>query len=122
VSRSTRGNPNRPFVRFYPTMADSSLRPHTTAAVADVEPGPVSYATCPMCHTPASVTESAIEAGGDWRCTRCGQHWDATRLAAVAAYATWVVERDRASGRETQSSHDGALHHDSSTERPDGTP
>jgi hypothetical protein len=52
------------------------------------------FATCPMCHTPASLTQSALEAGGEWRCVRCGQHWDATRLAAVAAYAAWVVARD----------------------------
>jgi hypothetical protein len=47
-----------------------------------------------MCHTTASVTQSAVQAGGTWRCARCGQHWDATRLTAVAAYAAWVLERD----------------------------
>ena len=51
-----------------------------------------------MCHTPASVTQNAIEAGDDWRCVRCGQHWDAARLAAVAAYAAWVADRDRLGG------------------------
>ena len=46
-----------------------------------------------MCHTPASLTLDAIDAGADWRCGRCGQHWDAKRLAATAAYAAWVVDR-----------------------------
>jgi predicted Zn finger-like uncharacterized protein len=73
-------------------MAHSSSRTHTTTA------GVLRSATCPMCHTPTSVTENAIEAGGDWRCVRCGQHWDAERLAAVAAYAAWVADRDRPGG------------------------
>jgi len=46
-----------------------------------------------MCHTPASLTQNAIDAGADWWCVTCGQRWDATRLSAVAAYAAWVVER-----------------------------
>ena len=49
--------------------------------------------TCPMCHAPTSLTPDAIDAGADWRCVRCGQLWDATRLSAVAAYAAWAVER-----------------------------
>jgi hypothetical protein len=53
-------------------------------------------ATCPMCRTPASLTQDVIETGGAWRCVRCGQHWDAARLAAVAAYAAWIVAHDRA--------------------------
>jgi hypothetical protein len=56
-------------------------------------------ATCPMCHTPATLSGSALEAGGDWRCVRCGQRWDAARLEAVAAYAAWRVDHDRV-GRE----------------------
>ena len=51
--------------------------------------------SCPLCHTThASLTRDALEAGGDWRCTRCGQRWDAGRLATVAAYAVWVVAHD----------------------------
>jgi hypothetical protein len=46
-----------------------------------------------MCHTPASLTQNAIDAGADWWCVTCGQRWDAARLSAVAAYAAWVVER-----------------------------
>ena len=55
-------------------------------------------ATCPMCHTPASLTHHAIEAGADWRCVRCGQHWDAARLATVARYAAWRADVDRPGG------------------------
>jgi len=48
-----------------------------------------------MCHTSAALSQSALEAGGAWRCVRCGQHWDAARLAAVAAYAAWSADHDR---------------------------
>ena len=82
-----------PFLRFHP-MADNSSRSHAPAALLDNDPDVLRCATCPMCDTPTSVTQNAIEAGGDWRCVRCGQHWDAARLAAVAAYATWTVDRD----------------------------
>ena len=103
-------------------MTHTSLRPHTTAALLDNEPD-ARCATCPKCHTPASVTQYAIEAGGDWRCVRCGQHWDAARLAAVAAYAAWTVDHDRDRvGRGTEGSHDAALDRDSPAERLGGTP
>ena len=69
-----------------------------TAVSRDDEPDILGYATCPMCHTPTSVTQDAIEAGGNWRCVRCGQHWDAARLAAVATYAAWVADRERPGG------------------------
>ena len=49
--------------------------------------------TCPLCHTPAPLSRSAVEAGGTWQCTRCRQPWDAARLTAVAAYAVWNAER-----------------------------
>jgi len=39
------------------------------------------------------VTLNAIEAGDHWWCARCGQHWDANRLAVVAAYARWTADR-----------------------------
>ena len=57
------------------------------------EAGPVQSVTCPMCHTGAPLTRSALEAGDTWRCGRCGQHWDAGRVAAVAAYAVWTADR-----------------------------
>jgi len=70
----------------------SSQRQVTTAVLGDEQDAPL-FVTCPMCHTPASLTQSAIDAGADWRCVRCGQRWTARRLSAVAAYAAWVVER-----------------------------
>ena len=39
------------------------------------------------------MTNGAVDAGADWRCARCGQQWDAVRLAAVAAYNVWLSER-----------------------------
>jgi transposase len=51
-----------------------------------------------MCHVPAALTRQALLARGSWRCVRCGQHWDADRLAAVAAYETWVLERGVTAG------------------------
>jgi transcription elongation factor Elf1 len=87
-------------------MPRSSSRLHTTAALLDVEPDVVRYPTCPMCHAATSLTPDAIDAGGDWRCGRCGQHWDAVRLATVAAYATWVVAHEPLGRRGRQSSQD----------------
>lgn len=72
---------------------DALRSPPATAGLAD-ERDALQSATCPMCHTSVSLTRSALEAGGHWRCVRCGQHWDAARLAAVADYAAWVVEHD----------------------------
>src|ERR1700742_2094211 len=63
----------------------SSPVPVTLAAAA------LRSVTCPLCHTPSSLTHAAVEAGGEWQCIRCGQHWEATRLAALANYALWVV-------------------------------
>ena len=52
------------------------------------------FATCPSCHTAdATMTNDAVGKGADWRCTRCGQLWTASRLATAAAYAVWVSER-----------------------------
>lgn len=42
-----------------------------TAVLLDDEQDIARHAVCPMCHTSATVTQSAIEAGGDWRCVRC---------------------------------------------------
>jgi hypothetical protein len=55
---------------------------------------PVGFATCPLCHTAdATMTSAAVAAGADWHCVRCGQRWDAGRLAAVAACAVWESGR-----------------------------
>ena len=52
-------------------------------------------AVCPGCHTPhPSLTHQGLAGGVGWQCVRCGERWDARRLAAVAAYAAWVAERD----------------------------
>jgi hypothetical protein len=86
-------------------MARSSSQPHVTAALLDDERAAVRPVTCPMCHTAASLMQSAIDAGAGWRCVRCGQRWDATRLSAVAAYAAWVVERAAVGERTSPSRH-----------------
>jgi len=98
-------------------MAPSSLRPHATAVLLDDEQDLRRAAICPMCHTSATLSQSALEAGGDWRCIRCGQHWDAERLATVAAYAAWIIDKDRIGGQVTEN-RDTSLHGDSRTERP----
>jgi hypothetical protein len=59
------------------------------------DPSTPGIATCPMCYTAhPSLTRAAVVAGEDWRCSRCGQQWDAERLAAVAAYAAWMRDRE----------------------------
>lgn len=118
-------NTARPFViadprSVTPTMAHNS--PYTTAVLLDHEQDVRRYATCPMCHTSTFLTYDTIEAGGDWRCVRCGQHWDARRLAAVAAYAAWVSVLNRADRSSAKGSHDAALCRVSATERPGRTP
>jgi hypothetical protein len=51
-------------------------------------------AICPGCHTPhPSLTGQGLAAGVGWKCARCGQRWDARRLASVAAYERWVADR-----------------------------
>jgi ribosomal protein L37AE/L43A len=99
-----------------------SLSPHATAVMLDDEPDSLRSPICPMCHTSATLSGSALEAGGEWRCTRCGQRWDAPRLAAVAAYAAWTVVHDRVATRDPEGSHDAAPYRDVLTERPDGRP
>lgn len=70
-------------------MADSSAR---LAKESEPEPDALRRLACPMCHTPTPMAQ-ANAAGVDWRCARCGQHWDDQRLAAVAAYADWTESR-----------------------------
>jgi uncharacterized Zn finger protein len=63
---------------------------NTPPAIREV----VGFATCPSCHTEDPImTNVAVGANADWRCRRCGQRWDAVRLATVAAYAVWVSEQ-----------------------------
>ena len=75
-------------------MTDNNSFPRVATAVQDTAPDSSRRATCPLCHTKASLTDEDVEAGGDWRCATCGQRWDADRLATVAAYAVWVAEHD----------------------------
>ena len=62
----------------------------------DVDAAPPRTVSCPMCHmVHPSLTPASVAAGEDWRCSRCGQRWDAERLATVAAYADWMREHER---------------------------
>ena len=90
-------------------MAPSFSPSHATAVVLDDERDVVASATCPMCHTSATLSLSTLDAGGDWRCVRCGQHWDARRLATVAAHAAWTVVHDRVGTQGTDDSPERAL-------------
>ena len=103
-------------------MVHDLSRPHTSVALLDAEPDVMRSVTCPMCHTDASLTESALQAGGAWRCVRCGQQWDAARLTTVAAYAAWIGDRARADRRSTVRSQDAAQYRDPPGARLDGTP
>lgn len=93
-----------------------------TATLLDDEPDRLSSARCPLCHTAAILTRSALEAGGDWRCVRCGQHWDARRLATVTAYAAWAVDHDCAGRRATGGGPNASRCVDGSTTGPGGRP
>ncbi len=87
--------------------------PHASVALLDDGPDVAQSVTCPMCHTGASVTQRALDAGGAWQCVRCGQQWNAARLATVAAYAAWVLDRAQADNR--------MIDRGPTTERLDGT-
>ena len=98
------------------------LRPAGSRQLQDDERDILRSAMCPMCHTSAGVTQGAIEAGGDWRCVRCGQHWDAARLATVAAYPEWADDRERLGIRGTEGDHMAAMYGAAPVERPGGRP
>jgi len=54
-------------------------------------------AACPFCHTDSSVSHATLESAGEgWQCRRCGQRWDARRLATVGAYGAWASSHERA--------------------------
>lgn len=89
---------------------------HVTAVLLGAEPDILGTATCPQCHTSATLSQSALEAGGEWRCVRCGQHWDAKRLATVAGYAAWTVDHDRAGSQSAERGHDAARYRHLPTE------
>jgi len=90
-----------------------------TAALLDDQPDVLRPGECPMCHT---LTQSARDTGGAWRCVRCGQSWNAERLATVAGYAVWVAERDRADGRSPERTQKVVRFRDPATEPVDGAP
>jgi predicted Zn finger-like uncharacterized protein len=72
---------------------------HVATALLDGDSDGQRPATCPLCHTAhPSMTEDALASGVDYRCARCGQLWNAPRLATVTAYAAWVAEHDKPSG------------------------
>ena len=75
-------------------MVSTLVAPRPTPGTpSTVSPELVGLAVCPSCHTQDSaMTNRAVSAGADWRCSRCGSRWDAVRLATVAAYAVWVSE------------------------------
>ncbi len=79
-------------------MTIRPLLPDRLTARPETDEHPGSRVVCPLCHTPTSMMANALAAGGEWDCTRCGQNWNAGRLAAVSAYAVWEVEHDRLVG------------------------
>jgi ribosomal protein L37AE/L43A len=102
-------------------MVHSSPSSPPRIAVLDDEPDVARLATCPMCHTQASLTQHALDTGSAWRCVRCGQHWDGGRLSAVAAYAVWVA-RDGVNRLSAAGNQETGPHLDPVAERQDGTP
>jgi hypothetical protein len=73
--------------------------PNAATALLDVEPLVQRHATCPLCHTiQVSLSNDALAAGEGWQCARCGQRWDARRLATAAASAARALEPSTATG------------------------
>ena len=75
------------------SLNDSSR--HVTATPPAGAPDGSRLASCPGCHTAhRSLTQEMLDAGRGWRCERCGQRWDAGRLAIVTAYEAWCAVHD----------------------------
>jgi hypothetical protein len=73
--------------------------PQMTAAALDAEQDAWLSLVCPMCHTATPLTQSAVKAGANCGCVKCGQRWDAIRLLTVAAYTARVADRGAAAGK-----------------------
>jgi len=82
----------------HPLPPKSAQAPLDSISLTDKEATALRQVSCPLCHTPSALSPGAIEAGGEWQCVRCGQHWNTARLAALANYALWLVEHDRRVG------------------------
>ena len=51
------------------------------ASIPSTSSGHVAPATCPECQSSAIVTKAKIpDADTYWRCTKCGEIWNAARL------------------------------------------
>ena len=71
------------------------METRTPAAQAGLAPDLPMLAACPLCHTAAAtMAGDAMAEGADWLCGRCGQRWNASRLAATAGYAAWASRHD----------------------------
>jgi hypothetical protein len=104
-------------------MTQSLSSPRLAAALLETPSDTLRLAICPLCHTPhASLTYQALQAGGDWRCLRCGQRWDARRLDTVAAYAAWVAEHERVERRPASAARQSATPFPRGVRRNDPTP
>ena len=72
-------------------MASDSVSRPSLSTLPAIAPALTGFATCPSCHTAdATMTNAAVSGGADWSCGRCGQKWDALRLATAAAYGVWL--------------------------------
>jgi hypothetical protein len=81
------------------TVVRSLSHPQAATTLPPVESVVQRHATCLLCHTTdVSLSDDALAAGERWRCTRCGQWWNARRLATAAAYAAWTREHEVVSG------------------------
>ena len=78
-------------------MTTTLSLPRVATALREPALDTLRLATCPLCHAKrVASTQEPLETDEDWRCARCGQRWDAPRLAAVAAYAEGVARRESA--------------------------
>lgn len=71
-----------------PALGGLARTPTATVAPGspDGEPGQTTSLDCRLCGTPKSHVTTRALSGDAWQCGRCGQRWDARRLATVRAY------------------------------------
>ena len=100
-------------------MTTTLSLPRVATALREPALDTLRLATCPLCHAKrVASTQEPLETDEDWRCARCGQRWDAPRLAAVAAYAEGVARRESARDVLAASHDTGRLAHVAPKNRP----
>lgn len=79
-------------LRIIPKSDIAGLATRSSASLAAEPLGQLlERVACPLCH--ADISRASAQFA--WECRVCGQRWTPLTLATVAAYASWVADRER---------------------------